>query len=80
MPRAKESTPEPIDEEEESSETYYKAKKILGEKKVRGNIQYLVDWEGIDPDTGSAYDPTWVSPEDCFVVPLQFQDTSRHSH
>jgi len=68
MPRTKESKTEPIDEE--SSETYYKAKKILGEKKVQGNIQYLVDWEGLDPDTDRPYDPTWVSSKTYFDAPL----------
>jgi len=68
MPRTEESKPEPI--AEESSETYYNAKSILRERKVQGNIQYLVDWEGLDPDTGRPYDPTWVSPERRFVAPL----------
>ena len=63
MPRNKDSDQfEPV--EAESSQTYYKAKEILGEKKTRGVTQYLVDWEGKDPETGKAYNPSWVGPAD----------------
>lgn len=30
---------------------------------MRGKVQYLINWEGIDPDTGRSYSPTW-EPED----------------
>lgn len=70
MPRSKESrAPEPI--AEESSETYYKVRQILGEKQVRGGTQYLVDWEGEDPDSGKAYDPTWVSSNMVSCLPMR---------
>lgn len=63
MARSKQSkAPQPIEETEaEASETYWAARKILSERRIRGVTQYLVDWEGIDPDTGKPYDPSWVS-------------------
>jgi hypothetical protein len=61
--QTKKSTPvisaPPADEEEEES-GWYVIKDIIDERRVRGKVEYLIDWED-NPDTGKSYDPTWVS-------------------
>jgi hypothetical protein len=39
--------------------TFWAIRGILAEKKVKGRLQYKVDWED-HPETGEAYPPTWV--------------------
>ncbi|KAF4544082.1 Chromo domain-containing protein [Lasiodiplodia theobromae] len=34
---------------------FYEARAIIDEE----GSQYLIDWEGVDPATGAAYEPTW---------------------
>ncbi|PHH72857.1 hypothetical protein CDD82_5771 [Ophiocordyceps australis] len=45
----------PLDQADE----WFMIRGILQEKKTRGRIQYLVDWDD-NPDTGKPYSPTWV--------------------
>ncbi|KAH8731909.1 hypothetical protein GQ44DRAFT_766954 [Phaeosphaeriaceae sp. PMI808] len=40
-------------------DSYYKALEILDERIVRGSLQYLIQWEGIDPSTTQNWQPTW---------------------
>lgn len=49
----------PADDDEEES-GWYVIKDIIDERRVRGKVEYLIDWED-NPDTGKSYDPTWVS-------------------
>lgn len=41
---------------------YWEIRGILQERKKKGQLQYLVNWSGQDPETGRAYEPTWVIP------------------
>ncbi|KAK8003367.1 hypothetical protein PG989_003086 [Apiospora arundinis] len=38
---------------------YWEIRGILQERKKKGQLQYLVNWSGQDPETGRAYEPTW---------------------
>ena len=59
------------DEDDSNSEPWFAIKDIIGEKKLKkGKVYYLVQWEGIDPDTGEAYEPTWV----CLPEPIILYD------
>jgi hypothetical protein len=40
-------------------EDWFSIRDIIDEKRERGRILYLVDWEGTD-ENGRRYDPTWV--------------------
>src|SRR3954453_2932665 len=46
-------------EEETQSDTFYKIKGILEEKRESGRILYLIDWED-NLETGERYDRSWV--------------------
>lgn len=50
---------------EVEGETLYDVEDILDERTSRGVGQYLVQWEGIDPATGKAWDPTWEPKTSC---------------
>ena len=45
----------------DDNETLWSVLEIIKEDKKR----YLVKWEGIDPDTGKPWDPSWVPKRDC---------------
>ncbi|VUC36868.1 unnamed protein product [Clonostachys rosea] len=64
--QTKKSTPvlpaPPADDDEEES-GWYVIKDIIDERRVRGKVEYLVDWEN-NPDTGKSYDPTWAKSRD----------------
>ncbi|KAK7954344.1 hypothetical protein PG996_015228 [Apiospora saccharicola] len=39
---------------------YYEIQGILKERKKNGRVwKYLIAWEGLDPETGQPYEPTW---------------------
>ncbi|KAI1733577.1 hypothetical protein F4680DRAFT_396667 [Xylaria scruposa] len=44
--------------EPEAEEGWYSIRDIIDEKRERGHILYLIDWEGTDQN-GRRYDPTW---------------------
>ena len=43
-------------DEDDSSQKLWDATAILDERKN----QYLIEWIGIDPDTGKQWEPSWV--------------------
>ena len=45
------------------SEQLYEAECILDERRVRGKLQYLIRWKGIDPKTGEEYPDEWQPAE-----------------
>lgn len=47
----------------DSSQELYAAKAILQERDAEEGKDYLVDWEGIDPETGRDWSPTWIPAE-----------------
>lgn len=49
-------SPSPPSEDEE----WYAIKQILDERRKRGRLEYLVDWEGTDRNTGRPYPQSWV--------------------
>lgn len=49
----------------QNSGAFYSARAILDEKVADGKKRYLVDWEGTDPATGKAYEPTWERASNC---------------
>ncbi|CAG9999711.1 unnamed protein product [Clonostachys byssicola] len=55
------SAPPADDNEEESG--WYVIKDIIDERRVRGKVEYLIDWED-NPKTGKSYDPTWAKSRD----------------
>jgi len=54
-----------VDSDNEASPTgdLWEAECILGERRVRGKLQYRIKWRGIDPATGDEYAPTWEPKE-----------------
>jgi hypothetical protein len=47
------------------SEELWEAESILEEKRVGRKLHYLVEWKGIDPQTGETYQPTWEPEINC---------------
>lgn len=47
----------------------WKAKSILQERYRNGSLQYLIEWDCIDPETGDIYQPEW-QPAACANEPL----------
>ena len=47
---------EEVEVTEPSEDGYWPALEILGERKH----DYLVNWDGIDPETGRAWTPSWT--------------------
>ncbi|KAG9193483.1 hypothetical protein G6011_03518 [Alternaria panax] len=45
------------------SDTLWAAECILDEKAIHGGRRYYIQWKGIDPDTGKAWEPTWEPEE-----------------
>ena len=45
------------------SDTLWAAECILDELVIRGVRKYYIQWKGIDPDTGKAWEPTWEPEE-----------------
>ena len=43
----------------QSEPTYFEVKAILGEKVKGQKREYLVSWDGLDPD-GKEWKPSWV--------------------
>ena len=60
-PKVKKEKAPAKEAEEKLYATKYQA--ILAERKVRGQVQFLVNWAD-DPETGEVYAPTWVSFHD----------------
>ncbi|KAI0550789.1 hypothetical protein F4679DRAFT_193028 [Xylaria curta] len=52
-PKQKQTKAEP-----EAEEGWYSIRDIIDEKRERGHVLYLIDWEGTDQN-GRRYDPTW---------------------
>ncbi|RYP16184.1 hypothetical protein DL767_010213 [Monosporascus sp. MG133] len=44
---------------DDDSEDWWEIKDIIDERRHRGVVQYLVQWEGSDPRTGQPYEPSW---------------------
>ncbi|RYP66488.1 hypothetical protein DL769_006031 [Monosporascus sp. CRB-8-3] len=44
---------------DDDNEDWWEIKDIIDERVHRGVVQYLVEWEGIDPWTGQPYKPGW---------------------
>ena len=47
------------------SQNLWAAEAILDERGAPGRGDYLVRWEGIDPGTGEAYEPSWEPKTGC---------------
>ncbi|PHH64955.1 hypothetical protein CDD81_3592 [Ophiocordyceps australis] len=60
LQRNRKSTPRKISTPPDKAEEWFTIRGILQEKKTRGRIQYLVDWDD-NPETGKTYSPTWVT-------------------
>jgi hypothetical protein len=45
------------------SDTLWAAECILDERVIGGIRKYQIQWQGIDPDTGKAWEPTWEPEE-----------------
>lgn len=50
------SEEEQVEEPEPGEDGYWPALEILKERKYT----YLVEWDGINPETGKAWEPTWT--------------------
>ncbi|KAG8854310.1 hypothetical protein FRB96_007715 [Tulasnella sp. 330] len=59
--RRRGSTRNDVESKDEANKIWL-AKRILAEHKTKG---YKVDWEGKDPSTGKAWEPTWVPQSHC---------------
>ncbi|RYP60926.1 hypothetical protein DL770_009887 [Monosporascus sp. CRB-9-2] len=44
---------------DDDREDWWEIKDIIDERRHRGVVQYLVQWEGTDPGTGQPYEPGW---------------------
>ncbi|RDA95837.1 hypothetical protein CP533_5129 [Ophiocordyceps camponoti-saundersi (nom. inval.)] len=44
---------------EEAKDEWYSIRGILRERRAKGRVEYLVDWDD-DPVTGQSHDPTWT--------------------
>lgn len=57
--------PKYVDSDNEASPTedLWEAERILDERRVRGKLQYRIQWRGIDPATGDPWAPTWEPKE-----------------
>jgi hypothetical protein len=53
--------PNPEPSSSNHAEEWYEIKRIIAERKVRGTVEYKVEWEGLDPETDRPWAPTWVS-------------------
>ena len=51
------------------------AQRVLDERRVENELQYLVEWQGQDSTTGDDYEPTWVSLSSiaCWIRQLTFE-------
>jgi hypothetical protein len=47
------------------SENMWEVKCILDERGPRATGEYLLQWEGVDPQTGEPWGPTWEAKEGC---------------
>ncbi|CAI4213762.1 unnamed protein product [Parascedosporium putredinis] len=61
MSRRRRSTnPPPSYISSTNDDDWYSIKAILDERKTKfGKLEYLVDWEGLNPETGEPYEPWW---------------------
>ena len=59
------SSPSPSSSPPLEDDEWYAINEILDERKKHGRLEYLVDWEGIDPNTGKPYCQSWVSLPFC---------------
>ncbi|CAN9245282.1 unnamed protein product [Alternaria alternata] len=50
-------------ESEPTNDTLWAAERILDEKTIRGVRTYHIQWKGLDPETGKAWEPTWEPEE-----------------
>merc|ERR1712227_109077 len=58
-------TAEMSDLSDAESETEYVVEALIKYRKTKKNgAEYLVRWEGIDPDTGKPWEPTWEPAEE----------------
>ena len=51
----------------QADDRYWSIKYIVAERKTGGSLEYLVDWDGIDEDTGLPYgeaDRSWIPAQD----------------
>ncbi|KAK1780478.1 class II histone deacetylase complex subunits 2 and 3-domain-containing protein [Copromyces sp. CBS 386.78] len=63
MPRGRpRKSPKAKKPKKESSETFYKVRRIAGEKTENGRLFYYIDWAN-DPNTGESFKPTWEPAE-----------------
>jgi hypothetical protein len=54
---------EPVDDDDAESEEEWDVVDILGEHPEKR--LYLILWDGLDPDTGYQWEPSWESKESC---------------
>ncbi|KAJ8605724.1 hypothetical protein MRB53_041365 [Persea americana] len=43
------------------AEVYYEAEKIVAERQTERGVEILIQWQGIDPATGTSFADTWVA-------------------
>lgn len=55
------SPPSPSPSPPSDDDEWFAIKEILDERRLRGRLEYLVDWEGTDRNTGRPYSQSWVS-------------------
>jgi hypothetical protein len=59
----------------DSDRELWAATTILDERKRKKGVrtvgEYLVDWEGTDPETGKRWEPSWEPKKDCTNVLIQ---------
>jgi hypothetical protein len=65
IPNKRPKLVEASDGELSSADELWEAESILEEKRSGRKLQYLVEWKGIDPETGNAYQPTWEPEQNC---------------
>lgn len=62
----------------EDSGDLFPARQILDEKTEDRKVFYLIDWEGVDPQTGLPYTPTWQPAADAtFALRAAWQNRRR---
>ncbi|RYP08018.1 hypothetical protein DL764_002164 [Monosporascus ibericus] len=53
------------------NDNWWEIKDILDERRHRGVVQYLVEWEGTDPRTGQPYEPGWEPSKNVTEVAIK---------
>ncbi|KAH9882521.1 hypothetical protein J1614_000757 [Plenodomus biglobosus] len=74
--------PNGTQEQGAEKDEFWFAERILEEKVERGRKQFKVQWQGLDPKTGTPWEPTWEPKENCTELLLaswEIEKTVSHS-